>query len=856
MSEAVFFGEWIAQRRKMLDITQREFAARTNYALSTIKKIETGERRPSRELAASIASALRIPADKSALFVECARGLRSVQALQSISTTSPAQTEAAVVPLTVDLPPNSTPMIGRTVELAQIAELLNQPECRLLTLVGTGGVGKTRLALEAARAQRDRFSDGVVMIPLAAVTDISLIPMAIAQSLRVTLASSAHTQLVAYLHDKTMLLVLDNCEQLIEGIGWLSDLLNHAPGIKLLTTSRERLQLVEEWLYPVPMLDEAQAVALFDQTARRLNPHFQLAEQHAAVVTICRLIENLPLATELAASWTPFMACAAIAENIQRDIDFLSATTRNMPERHRSIRAVFEHSWRLLTPAEQNVMMRLSVFRGGWTSEEGETIAGGTRLLLRALVEKSLVHITGYGRYNLHELIRQFAADQLSAAGKELETRQQHADVYLALAGMLDAQLHTANGITAFARLDHEQDNMRAALNWALATGSIDQARQLFDKLSLYWWRRGHWAEGEAWAKALDARPDEADSTLLCWTLMDAAFFLTLQGNFMDALPYMARAEAMAVRLEDPETTLRVLIVQVQAPSDIESAAAAFDIFFATAEQVREHSKSGLEAMVAAGHDIYGDRLYEVGRIKEAEAQYRQSLDLWRRMGNVDAIAYPIGNLGRLALQAGRVQEAYDYLSESVVIARTIGNRVGIADWLPHLGNVLLTMGDVAQAEACYEETLALCEEIGNSVAYANVLAYLGYTALIQCETAQSWDALRRSLTAFRSFGDTQQILGVDWRALLPPEFLLSLRGMALLNVMEERFERALRLFSAAAALQSQLGQGADLGMQARVDEALQTLKSKLTQETFAKIWEAGQSISPEAIMEYALNTS
>jgi tetratricopeptide (TPR) repeat protein len=190
----------------------------------------------------------------------------------------------------------------------------------------------------------------------------------------------------------------------------------------------------------------------------------------------------------------------------------------------------------------------------------------------------------------------------------------------------------------------------------------------------------------------------------------------------------------MALRLEDPETTLRVLIVQAQARSEVEYAAAIFEIFFSTADQVEAHSKSGLEAMVAAGHDIYGDRLREAGRIEEAEAQYRQSLDVWQRMGNVDGIAYPIGNLGRLALQAGRIQEAYECFSESVAIARAIGNGVGIVDWLPQLGNALLTMGDVTQAEACYDEVLALCEEMGNQVAAADALAYLGYTVLVKGE--------------------------------------------------------------------------------------------------------------------------
>jgi predicted ATPase len=683
---------------------------------------------------------------------------------------------------------------------------------------------------------------------LASITDGALIPAAIAQQLQLGQSGSADTLLLDYLHDKNMLLVLDNCEQVLDGIEWLSALLSQTSGIKILATSRERLQLAEEWVYPVPVLNEAPALGLFEQAARRANLQFDLNSVSADVTVICRLVEYLPLAIELAASWTPFMPCDEIARHIQRDIDFLSVNVRNIPARHRSIRAVFDHSWRLLSPVKQDVLMRLSVFHGGWKLDEAVPVAGATLPILRSLIEKSLIRVSGYGRFDLHELIRQYAADQLAASGYETETQQRHADVYLALAGALDAQRDTANGIEAFARLDQEQDNFRAGLAWSLQTDAIDKARQYVDKLSLYWWRRGHWAEGERWTKAVDARLGEGDGTLLCWVLMDAAFFLVLQGRYSESAPYMARAEAMAARLEDPETTMRVQIVQAQQRPDIESAAAIFEHMFEMGALVEEHSKSGLESMLAAAHDIYGDRLRDVGRVAEAEEHYRQSLALWRAMGNVDGIAYPIGSLGRLALQAGRFQEAYDLLSESVAISRAIGNRVGIADWLRHLGDALLCLGDMEQAEASYDEALALFEEIGDRFACADVLAHLGYAALVNDNQEAAKDYIQRSLNLYRQNLETQQAPHTAHK-VLSPDFLLCLNTIALLRVNEDDYERAIRLFSAATALESQIGYGPDLGMREQADAALNSAKIRLDPEVFKQAWQAGNSMSPREIV-------
>ena len=845
MQEAAFFGAWIAQRRRQLDLTQRELAALIPCAVSTIKKVESGERRPSRELAESLAGVLKLPPERIPHFVETARGVRSVDSLASIGVSAPSARAQSD-----DTPHLARTLVGRTRERSEIAERLARPECRLLTLVGIGGSGKTRLALATADDQRDRFADGVAFVSLGALADGDLVPNAIAEQLGIATSSSTQTHLSAYLRDRAMLLVLDNCEQLRNGISRLTDWLADAPGLKILTTSRERLNLVDEWVYAVPPLEADEAARLFAQTARRLAPSFEPAKQADAIAAICRSVGGLPLALELAAGWTPILSAAEIAERLHHDLDLLKATEQNWPERHRTLRAVFDQTWRVLSADEQQALMRLSVFRGGWELAQVESIADVSAPVLRSLAARALVQIDGNARFTLHPLVQQDAADRLRASGHEVDARERHAEGFLALVSDWDAQQTTHEGIVAFSRLDRDQDNARAGLQWSFERGDVDRARRYFDKLSLYWWRRGHWSEGEQWARALDARPGEPDGTLLCWTLIDAAFFLTLQGHYAEAVAYMARAEAMAERLADPETTLRVLIVQAQAPVNLETAAFLYRQFFDTVPKMQTHSKSGGAAMEAAFHDIYGDRLREAGRNDEAAAEYRQSLSLWRRMGNLDAIAYPIGNLGRLALQAGQIDDAARLLHESVAITRAIGNRVGILDWLPHLGSVRLTQGDLEQAESCYDEALALCDEVGNGVAAAQASAYLGYCAYLNGDRARAREKVGRSLTLSRAIADTQPTLDVPWRALLPYEFVLAIQTLALVDLADGQLLDSVRGFGAAARWQLELSAGPDLGLHDRIEQALERLRHELAADVFEAGYQAGQTLTPVALID------
>jgi predicted ATPase len=378
------------------------------------------------------------------------------------------------------LPAEPTSFVGREKELAELLRLLTNPNCRLLTLVGPGGIGKTRLAIQAARAFQQETAQAVYFVPLQSVSSGEGLISAVVDALKFPLSGQAapQLQLLHYLRDKTLLLILDNFEQFLGAGGalFLPDLLEAAPSVKLLVTSREVLNLQEEWLYPVQALPypgdvdqtdditDYSAIQLFVERAQRVRRDFSLVEEQTSVSRICRLVEGMPLAIELAASWTKTMPCALIAAEIERSLNFLTSKLRNLPEQHRSMRAVFDHSWALLSPEEQRVFKRLSIFRGGFRREAAEQVAGASLLNLSALVDKSLLRWDPDGRYQIHELLRQYAEEHLHDALEELaDIHYLHCAYYANFLESRWAGILAGKQREVRAEITADLDNIRAA---------------------------------------------------------------------------------------------------------------------------------------------------------------------------------------------------------------------------------------------------------------------------------------------------------------------------------------------------------------------------------------------------------
>lgn len=393
------FGDWVRRRRKTLDLTQEQLADLVGCSHSAIRKIETNERRPSIQIAELLAIHLKIPDNQQTLFLQVARGVVGAKKLPS-SETERVSTHQTLAP-PANLPAPSTPFIGRGQDIATLTKLIQDPHCRLVTILGPGGTGKTRLSIHVAERSLPAFDGRVYFVPLAPLDNPDSILPAIASIFGlVTPNVDLKGRLIGYLREKHILLVLDNFEHLLDGASLLNEFLIQAPYLKFLVTSRERLNLEGEWTLelsglavpPETMQPESgvyDALELFEQSVKRVRPGISFTEaDRAAAVHICNLVEGLPLAIELAAAWSQMLSSSEIAREIEKSFDFLKSSKRNLPERHKSLRAVFEHSWQLLTGEERAIVARLSIFRGGFTRHAAESIAGASLETLSGLLAK------------------------------------------------------------------------------------------------------------------------------------------------------------------------------------------------------------------------------------------------------------------------------------------------------------------------------------------------------------------------------------------------------------------------------------------------------------------------------------
>jgi predicted ATPase/transcriptional regulator with XRE-family HTH domain len=794
------FGEWLQQRRSQRMLTREEFAKRVGCSVSALQKIEYGTRRPSAQIAELMANCLDVPLAERSNFLRVARGELSVEHIHSGS--EPVAT-TSVSPPKNNLPVFPTPLIGREREMEQLNKLLCDPQCRLLTLVGSGGIGKTRLAIETASHMQDVFP-GVYFVPLASSNSTRLIVPVIADSVGFAFHHTGHTdpktQLFNYLKAKQILLVVDNLEQLLTepGIEVLTELLAYAPHVKLLATSRESLELQDEWVFevhglPIPESTYVRGSAqntsaeLFLQRARRAHVEFDaMPKDYPSIVHICQLVDGNPLGIELAAAWVRTLSCHEIAQEIEGGLGFLTVSARDVPARHRSMRAVFDHSWKLLTEEEQRVLLRLSTFRGGFRREAAKEVAGTTISVLSALMTKSIIRRDSAGRYDLHELIRQFAAEQLAKhIDEQTATQMCHSKYYLTFFSRASGRLESAAQREALAELTAEMDNFRAAWDWAIEHHNFAHACQVSPTLYHVYELRAWLEEGEAVfhiaEEAIRSHTDETnpDDALTFIHIMRAhsAYYRFRLGN--SAVPYTSLLSSATILQSSTDQFAAVYSMWYLGIVcwTLGRYTEAIDSLQVSLKKAKTLGKRWHEA--AAGEYI-GIVMHERGEYEQARPYFIEALAIARELGDPMLIAHILAYMSRTIIALGRITEAEDVLRESLALAQEIAYRPGIGHALDGLGRLAqLTSPD--KARALFTASYDVYKETGDLRNMSRVLGHQGYNSLARGDDADAQNSFLAALRLVREGG-------------FIPFALDALAGMASLQAKQGDGEHALEL--------------------------------------------------------------
>jgi predicted ATPase/transcriptional regulator with XRE-family HTH domain len=818
MESELSFGGWIRRRRKTLDMLQKDLADRVGCSVSALQKIELDERRPSRELAERMAVCLGVPPNERAAFVQVARGQRLVEQLVDSHASAapapvspPAPSSARTRPVLPSLP---TPLIGRDVELAAIARLLDAPHCQLLTLVGPGGIGKTRLAVETVAQQHEAHMAAAAFVSLAPVVGREQTVTAIADALGCVLygTSDRADQLVHHLREQELLLVLDNFEHVLVDPGCIDlvgDLVNGAPGLTVLVTSREPLNLQQEWVFdvhglPLPTsaevdaLEESSAAQLFVQRAQQMGADVTATvEEREAVWQICRLVEGLPLGLELAAAWVRTLSCQEIAQEIQRNVDVLATSARDVAMRHRSMRAVFEQSWALLSSEEQQALRRLAVFQGGFSRDAAEQVAGASLAQLSGLVAKSLLRRAQVGRYDLHNLVRQYALDYLyKDEQEEAETRSRHGQYFATLLERRGAAFKGPDQPTVVAELLADLANLRLSWEWAATHRRAAELSQSADTLFWLYESQSNCREGVplfgqavqslesdvgmAPARAGDEGP--AQRLALGQVLSYQGFCCFRNGQHPQGRALLERSLDL----------LQPIAGTLPERAALSNALAFLGIITYRMGEYPNGRRLLEEALAIkrALDDRWGAALclrqlglaaYALGEYDEAHRLLSESLALCRAMGNRWAMTFSLNFLGTVAHAKGAYDEAEQLLSEGLAISQALADRFNSATALSGLGIVHQALGRGEAARDCLQASVTIWREIDDRGNLAQTLNRLGQSLFEQAD----WDTSRRCFA---------EALAVARDAQIAPVVLDALLGMAALRAQEGAPAAALEL--------------------------------------------------------------
>ena len=786
-----------------------------------------------------------------------------------------------------NLPRQLTSFIGRKREMGEVKSLLSTTY--LLTLTGSGGCGKTRLALEVAAAVAEDFPDGVWLVELASLMDPAFVPQEVASILDVNEqpGRSFMNTLSDYLRSKELLLVLDNCEHLIEACATLSHtLLRACPNLKIMATSREGLGITGETTLTVPSLSTPQpdriqsietsdlkgfeAIGLFIDRAVAALPAFTLTDHNApAVVGICHRLDGIPLTIELAAARVKSLSVEEIKTRLDDNFRLLTGGSRTALPRQQTLRATIDWSYNLLSNSEKAMLSRLSVFSGGWELTAAEAVCadedkveGGSHIhpdevldLLTSLVDKSLViaegasfseEVGGKIRYRMLEMVRDYGRDRLVESGEESTLRNRHLGWFLELAEQAEPELRGPNQVEWLDRLEVENGNMRAALEWSLGSGPFLRKRESEAGLRLaltlwwFWFKRGYYTEGYQWLERTLSANKSASPSLRAKALNWTGLMAWWEGDYRRAGESCEESLALFREIEDKwgsAWSLNALGRVAQAQNNYERAVELGEESLTFFREVKDKYGMGWTFI------MLGDVAQVQGDHERAKAMYKEGLVPLQELGDKHGIAWSVMNLGGLAYQIeGDYERAATLLEESLSLFRELGDSMGVAQSLTQLGDTLLRRSDLENAEVLLQESLALSQEVVGGKSFGvSTLYVLGQVAHSRGDYERATDLYKESIER-------------AWERR--SKYLIGVRLEALGGVVvaQGQPERGARLLGATEALRQETGTALiDPYDRANHDRSLAALHTQLDEEAFKAAWEEGRAMSVEEAVEFAL---
>jgi predicted ATPase/DNA-binding XRE family transcriptional regulator len=817
MQEEISFGTWLRKQRKSLDLSQQAFADQLGCAEVTLRRIEAGRLKPSRELANILFEKLGIPETERQQWISFARGLSGFPLFSTASANGQI----------TNLPVPLTSFIGREREQSEVIRLISKH--RLVTLTGAGGVGKTRLAIQVVADLRNRFPDGVWFLDLASLIDPALVPNTLAGmvGLRESTELTPTNLLINYFRSRTALVIFDNCEHVIESCSQLvHSLLSICENLSILATSREALRVAGEIAHSVPSLEiprlgaelttdtlrEFEALRLFAERGAVALPGFLINSHNALIVArICDRLDGIPLAIELAAARVNVLTVEQILTRLNEQFNLLTGGLRSALPRHQTLHAAMEWSYNLLSEKEQIVFRRLAVFSGGWILEAAEIVCSGNGIdaievldLLSHLVNKSLVYVEtvqGQIRYRRLKMIRDHALAMLKRSNEMRVVCRRHLTYFAELVYEAERNFKGPDEASWYGRLDTELDNVRVALTWFGGLEYVDERLRFAAGLWRYWKNRGKTTEGRGHIQ-----------------------------HILDSLPLgPSRRTAACARA----------LTAV-------GALAYYEADFSFSEQSRKEALSIYrilddKAGIADCLNGLGNAAISQGNYNEARTFYEESLVIRQELEDKWGVARIIGNLGLLAYFQGNYDQAYSFHMESLILFRELQDYEGIANELINLGDVARYQGKLSIALALYGESISISKSLQDQWGLPYGIMGLADVAFEQGDFSAASSQYKDSLIMFQKAADYIAI-----------PYLLE--SIAALLFVKNQLEAAARIYGSADALRKRKHSPLPLPNQSAYQKYLSLLKQQLGMTKFEIAWTEGFKMTSDQAAALALS--